>query len=74
MNFVTFEEVYVQQNVSHQILKFKHTLLSPSINVKEIYTVNHCHLTHFNEKTSFRQSLDKRVYVKISLDKKGYRV
>ena len=31
-----------------------------------------CHLSHFHEKTSFRQSLDEGVYVKISLDNKGY--
>ena len=33
--------------------------------------INQCHLSHFNEKTSFQQSQDKRVYVKMSLDKKG---
>ena len=30
-----------------------------------------CHLSHFDEKTSFCQSLDKRVYVTMSPDKKG---
>ena len=34
--------------------------------------ITQCHLSQFIEKTSFRQSLDKRVYVKMSLDKKGH--
>ena len=54
-----------------QILKLSHTSLLQSIYVEEIL-INQCHLFHFNDKTSFCQSLDKRVYVKMSLDKKGY--